>query len=210
LSALPRGFDAGDYRDHTARQPQVEKGAKRVSGLTGGRALAIAFAMACAVGTTHIAGAEPPSFPDLSGYVQETVADYVIAVSGSGTAPAATVYFRAPDNPEHPEGQRDIACEFISGSARCSWHDFPANPSADTNTVHWIATDSGQTMANVAIDTGLKVHGQSLKRLPPLHSLAFDGVICGVNEVRTIACKDPQGRGFTLTWHGVPNWLPHV
>lgn len=178
---------------------------------SGRRALVIASVMACLVGTTRVAHADTPPFSELGGYVAETVSDYVIAVSGTGTAPAATVYFRAPDNPsDHPEDQHDIACEFISRTARCSWHDFPANPAVDPNPVHWIATDSGQSMANVAIDTGLKVHGQLLKRLPPLHSLAFDGVICGVDGGRTIACKDPQGRGFTLTWHGVPDWLPQV
>ncbi|MBZ4620668.1 hypothetical protein GBO18_12020, partial [Mycobacterium avium subsp. hominissuis] len=36
-----------------------------------------------------------------------------------------------------------------------------------------------------------------------------DGVVCGVDDSGTTACKDPQGRGFVLSPHG-SGWLPHV
>ncbi|CAG6866798.1 hypothetical protein [Mycobacterium avium] len=42
-----------------------------------------------------------------------------------------------------------------------------------------------------------------------MHSITVDGVICGVDNSGTTACKDPQDRGFILSPHG-SKWLPHV
>ncbi|MDR3663178.1 MAG: hypothetical protein P4L86_22810 [Mycobacterium sp.] len=49
----------------------------------------------------------------------------------------------------------------------------------------------------------------NLKTLPPFHALTVNGVICGVEDARTTACKDAQCRGFVLSPKGAI-WLPHV
>jgi hypothetical protein len=176
------------------------------------QALVIASAMACFVPTNRTAHAEPPSFPDLSGFTPENVADYVIAAANTGRGePIPSVYFLGPVYPAPHNREHDIACDFISRAAQCSWHDFPPIPSsAGGNEVHWITTDSGRKEANSSIDGGHKINGHLIKYLPLRHSIALDGVICGVTDARITACKDSQGRGFTLTPDGHDDWLPHV
>jgi hypothetical protein len=51
--------------------------------------------------------------------------------------------------------------------------------------------------------------GPTFKTLPPMHSITVSGVICGVDDAGTTACKKAQARGFVLSPHG-SGWLPHV
>ncbi|MBS9535178.1 hypothetical protein KIH27_16445 [Mycobacterium sp. M1] len=60
-----------------------------------------------------------------------------------------------------------------------------------------------------SLGTSDTIHDQPIKTLPPFHSIALGGVICGVDDAGTTACKDPQGRGFVLSPKG-SGWLPHV
>jgi hypothetical protein len=139
-----------------------------------------------AIVTSCTAHADPPAFPDISGYTPVNVADYTIGLPNTGRAPLNTVYFLTPDG---------ITCDFFSGEAQCTGNNFPALPPA--------AAPSDPIAPNG------QVYGHSLNTLPPLHSIAVNGVVCGVDNTGTTACKDPQGRGFVLSPHG-SGWLPHA
>lgn len=161
------------------------------------------------VGATQLAPAEahaaPPQFPDLSSYAAEYAADYTIDVPNPGRPPLQTVYFLTPDG---------IICSFISDEALCRGNNLPAippataNPSASSSAVNWIGTTTGLKQTNEGEQSRVIV-GQPIKTLPPFHSLTVNGIICGVDNSGTTACKDPQGRGFVLSPHG-SRWLAHV
>ena len=70
-------------------------------------------------------------------------------------------------------------------------------------------TDDGLGTTNAIYSVNNTVQGHPIKTLPPLHSITVDGVICGVDDAGTTACKDPQGRAFVLSPHG-SGWLAHV
>lgn len=151
------------------------------------------------------AHANPVNFPDLSGYIPANVKDYEISVPNPGRSPDATVYFLTPDG---------IVCKFTLDQASCIGNNLPAippaasNPEAGMNGVNWIGTASGLNQTSGG-EPSRVINGQTIKTLPPSHSLTVNGFICGVDNSGTTACKDPQGRGFVLSPHG-SGWLPHV
>ncbi|ETB06149.1 hypothetical protein [Mycobacterium avium] len=151
------------------------------------------------------AHANPVNFPDLSGYTPANVKDYEISVPNPGRSPDATVYFLTPDG---------IVCKFTLDQASCIGNNLPeippaaSNPEAGMNGVNWIGTASGLNQTSGG-EPSRVINGQTIKTLPPSHSLTVNGFICGVDNSGTTACKDPQGRGFVLSPHG-SGWLPHV
>ena len=162
---------------------------------------AVAAGIVSAIVTSCTAHADPPAFPDISGYTPVNVADYTIGLPNTGRAPLDTVYFLTPDG---------ITCDFFSGEAQCTGNNFPALPPATAaSNVNAVGTTSGLGQTSDPIAANGQVYGHSLNTLPPLHSIAVNGVICGVDNGGTTACKDPQGRGFVLSPHG-SGWLPHV
>jgi hypothetical protein len=153
------------------------------------------------------ASAEPHNsrFPDLSGYTLANIADYRIDTTSPGM-PSSGTYFLTPDG---------ISCNFTSTQAQCTGNNFPAvppatsNPAAGINRVNWIGTETGLQHTNDPISSGNTALGQTIKTLPPFHSIEVTGIKCGVDDNRTTACQDPKGRGFILSpsWSG---WLQHV
>ncbi|GFG99132.1 hypothetical protein MTIM_50110 [Mycobacterium timonense] len=170
---------------------------KKLAGIT--TLAGAAISVAC---TAH---ADSPKFPDLSGYTPVNVKDYGISISNPGQPPDQTVYFLTPDG---------IICSFIANEALCRGNNLPAippapsNPAAGITGVNWIGTTSGLKQTNEGEQSKV-IGGQPIKTLPPGHSITVDGIICGVDNSGTTACKDPQGRGFVLSPHG-SGWLPHV
>ena len=174
------------------------------------RTLAIATAVVGAFMASYPARADTPNFPDLSGYTPVDVRDYTIAVPNLGREPLATVYFLAIaiTRDDHNNAIAIVmTCDFVSAAAQCT--GFPDNPPVGPNPVNWIATDTGPKRANGAIASGNKLHGHSIKTLPALHSIAVDGVICGVDNDGITACKDSQARGFVLSKNGW-TWPAHL
>jgi hypothetical protein len=150
--------------------------------------------------------AQTPRFPDLSGYTPVNVANYEVDTTTPGI-PSQAVFFLTPDG---------IICSIDPQGAGCTGNNFPAVPpvanSYDGRVVNSIGTDTGLNSTNAPIGTGGPhgtAHGNPVKTLPPFHSITLDGVVCGVDDVRTTACKDAQGRGFVLSPKG-SGWLPHV
>ena len=93
---------------------------------------------------------------------------------------------------------------------RLSRNNLPGIPAASPSTGHGglenvISTDAPLTQLAVSVPA----QGRPINELPPFHTITIDGVICGVDDKKTTACKDPQGRGFVLSpsWSG---WLPHI
>lgn len=166
--------------------------------------IAAAGAVLTAAITACTAHAEPSKFPDLSGYTPVNIADYRIDTTTPGH-PSSGTYFLTPDG---------ITCNFPIGAAQCSGNNLPgvppatSNPAAGINMVNWVGTDTGlkQTNEGPASDV---INGQQIKTLPPFHSITVSGVICGVDDKKMTACKDPQGRGFVLSpaWSG---WLGKI
>lgn len=152
------------------------------------------------------AHADAPSFPDISGYAPVTAPEYVIEIPNTGHPPIKQVYFLTPDG---------IACDFTAAQAQCTGNNFPAVAPAPSDAsrgitgANWIGTMTGLKQTNAQIADGITVQGRPIKSLPPFHSITVDGVICGVDDAGTTACKDPQGRGFVLSPNG-SGWLPHV
>lgn len=164
---------------------------------TAGGIVSLATVSAC---TAH---ADPPPFPDLSGYSPVDPAEYAVTYPNSGRpTPLEVMTFRTPDG---------IVCAFGNPpSAGCSGKNLPgiapASPSSSGSPrVNAISTVVGPHPTGDTSDT----EGHPVKTLPPNHSITVDGVICGVNGSGMTACKDSQGRGFILSpqWSG---WLPHV
>lgn len=162
-----------------------------------------AFAVAVAGLSACSAHADSPSFPDLSGYAPVNPADYAITYPNSGRpTPLQVIEFVTPDG---------VTCAFGNPpSAGCTGNNLPGIPPAASSSsgaprLTSISTGSGPRPTGSALDT----NGQPLKTLPPFHSITVDGVICGVDNAGTTACKDAQGRGFVLSPKG-SGWLPHV
>jgi hypothetical protein len=83
-----------------------------------------------------------------------------------------------------------------------------SNPNAGITGVNWIGTTTGLKQTNEG-EPSRVIDGHPVKTLPPGRSITVNGVICGVDNAGTTACKDPQGRGFVLSPRG-SGWLPHV
>jgi hypothetical protein len=157
--------------------------------------VAIALLSAC---TAH-AKPEPGKFPDISGYTPVNVDDYRIDTTSPGFS-SNQVVFLTPDG---------IPCTIASKGAGCTGDNLPGIQPADKNPYTYVDTASGieRTRSTPYVDNTLR--DQKIKTLAPFHSITVDGVTCGVDDEKTTACKDPQGRGFVLspTWSG---WLPKV
>lgn len=149
--------------------------------------------------------ADQPSFPDLSKYTPVNTADYTLDSSTPGI-PSNLVVFLTPDG---------IPCNFVVDQAQCTGNNFPSVPPVATdpakglNGANWIGTSTGLKKTGNPTITGNTYRGQQIKTLPPFHSIAFNGMVCGVDDARTTACKDGNGQGFILSpqWSG---WLPKV
>jgi hypothetical protein len=145
-------------------------------------------------------GAEPVRFPDIASYPPVDVHDYTIALPSPGRAPLDEVFFLTPDG---------IPCSFLSGTAGCKGDNLPGVQAKDKNPYTDIGTDSGiQPSTSTSYNNGM-IQGHKIKTLPAFHSITVDGVICGVDDAHTTACKDAQGRGFVMSPRG-SDWLPHV
>lgn len=120
--------------------------------------------------------------------------------------PSSEIYFATPDG---------VICNITAVQAQCSGNNLPAippavsDPSRNFNRVNWIGTASGLKQTNEgAVPNPL--NGQTIKTLPPLHSISAFGALCGVDDKGTTACKDSRGgRGFVLSPQG-SGWLPKV
>jgi hypothetical protein len=162
---------------------------------------------ACVIGATAIGAgtvhADTPTFPDISGYTPVNVHDYEIPFSTPGQAATPMVYFLTPDG---------ITCRFSRpAAAGCTGNNFPSVPPASPSSggaarVNSIATDAP---LQPTTDPIASATSPTFKTLPPFHSITVDGVICGVDDAGTTACKDPQGQAFVLSTHG-SGWLPHA
>lgn len=163
---------------------------------------ALAGATLLAPGSAH---AEPPKFPDLSTDSPVNVRDYTIDVPNPGRPPLPTVYFLTPDG---------VVCNYTPDQAQCTGNNLPAvppapsNPNAGITGVNWIGTTTGLKQTNEG-EPSRVIDGQPVKTLPAGHSITVNGIICGVDNAGTTACKDAQGRGFVLSPKG-SGWLPHV
>lgn len=138
--------------------------------------------------------ADATPFPDLDRYTPVAASDFEVDASSPGH-PARQVVFLTPDG---------ITCAFSTPpSAGCTGNNFPAVPAASRG-VNSVSTDAGLDTTNAPI-----AGAASVKTLPAFHSITVDGVVCGVDDARTTACKDARGRGFVLSPKG-SSWVPHV
>lgn len=166
------------------------------------RAMAIAVSMtsALAVLCACHANAEPPKFPDLNAYVAANVDEYVILLPNVGREANKRVYFVTPDG---------VRCNFLMDSAGCTGDNIPGISDKDKNPYTYVATGTGiRPTASTPFVDG-KIQGHELKVLPALHSITVNGVVCGVDDAGTTACKDTDGRGFVLSKRG-STWFPKV
>ncbi|MEN4479069.1 hypothetical protein [Mycolicibacterium cosmeticum] len=151
------------------------------------------------------ARADTPAFPDFTTFMPVNPTEYTIDTTTPGI-PSNMVVFSTPDG---------ISCNFVIEQAQCTGNNFPGVPPVATdpakglNGANWIGTLTRLKKTGNPISTNGTFRDQPIKTLPPFHSITFNGMICGVDDARTTACKDPQGRGFILspTWSG---WLPKV
>ncbi|KLO27509.1 hypothetical protein ABW16_16460 [Mycolicibacter heraklionensis] len=151
------------------------------------------------------ARADTPPFPDINSYAPVNPADYAITIDTPGISHSET-FFLTPDG---------VVCTVRPNSgAACAGNNLPAIPPATptaggTPRVNSIGTDGPVQASSGTLGTSDTVNGHSIKTLPPLHSISLGGVVCGVNDSGTTACKDPQDRGFVLSPNG-SGWLSHV
>jgi len=147
------------------------------------------LAVGCCHSESH---ADTPQFPDFSKYAAVDVAEYQVDASTPGH-PGSQVVFLTPDG---------ITCAFsLPSSAGCTGNNFPSVPPAKSG-VNSISTDSQLDTTNAPIAAA------AARVLPPLHTITVDGVVCGVDDARTTACRDARGRGFVLSPNG-SGWLAH-
>lgn len=163
----------------------------------------VASVVGMAVSGACAGHADPPTFPDLSGYAPVNPADYAVTYPNSGRpTPLDVITFATPDG---------VICAFGNPpSAGCTGNNLPGMPPASPSSsgyprVNAISTGAGPHPTSEGADT----EGHTVKTLAPFHSISVNGVICGVDDSGTTACKDPQGRGFVLSPHG-SRWLPQV
>ncbi|QNI08382.1 hypothetical protein GAN17_20570 [Mycobacterium kubicae] len=148
--------------------------------------------------------ANPIQFPDMSSYAAVNVEDYTIALPNPRREPLNEVFFLTPDG---------ITCKFSNPpAAGCTGNNFPgippapSDPAAGKPGANSIMTDGGLSTTNAIYAVDNTVQGHPIKTLPPFHSLTVSGVVCGVDDAGTTACKDPQGRAFVLSPKG-SGWL---
>jgi hypothetical protein len=154
-------------------------------------ALLVLLVAGCCRSESH---ADTPQFPDLSKYTPVDAADYRLDASTPGH-PGSQVVFLTPDG---------ITCAFSTpASAGCTGNNFPGVPPAAAG-VNSISTDSKLDTTNAPI-----ARTTTTKTLLPFHTITVDGVVCGVDDARTTACKDGHDRGFVLSANG-SGWLEHA
>jgi hypothetical protein len=167
--------------------------------------IATAGVLTAAVSNACNAHADPPPFPDISSYASVNASEYAVTVDTPGISHTET-FFLSPDG---------VVCTVRPGSgAACGGNNLPGIPpaaptSGGTPRVNLIGTDGPVKPSSGFLGTSDTVHGQHIKNLPSFHSITVGGVVCGVDDSGTTACKDSQGRGFVLSPHG-SGWLPHV
>lgn len=144
--------------------------------------------------------AEPPRFPDMSTYAQVDVDEYTILLPNVGREANKRVYFVTPDG---------VRCNFLMDSAGCTGDNIPGISDKDKNPYTYVATGTGIRPTASTPFVGGKIQGHELKVLPALHSITVNGVVCGVDDAGTTACKDTGGRGFVLSKRG-STWFPKV
>ncbi|AGM26619.1 Uncharacterised protein [Mycobacteroides abscessus subsp. massiliense] len=167
-------------------------------------AAAIAATIGVLVSCACNASADPLKFPDIASYTPVNIRDFEVPFVTPGRQPIAAYYFRTPDG---------IACRFFDPpSALCLGNNLPGVPPAPSdpakgiNGINSISTNSGLTQANEILSPESVSHYPTL---PAYHSITVNGVICGVDDKGTTACKDPQGRGFVLSKQG-SGWIPKI
>ena len=169
-----------------------------------GVAAAALIAAGATVSQAPDARADTPSFPDIDSYTPVNAQDYVIALPNPGRAPTNKVYFTTPDG---------VPCAFapasggVLGAVGCSSSQLPGVAPLGPYTS--ISTTNAPRATNSSPYVDGSIQGQKPASLPPFHSIALDGMICGVDDKGTTACKDAQGRGFVLSLQG-SGWLPKV
>ena len=137
----------------------------------------------------------------MSAYVPVNPDDYMWQTDNPGRITKVTTYgFSTPDG---------VRCTFYEQGAACAGNNLPSipplcEPPKRNYGASEISTDTG--IREVGLPCDNKSQG---KVLPPFHTLTVYGVTCGVDDKKTTACKDPQGRGFVLSQHG-SGWLPHI
>jgi hypothetical protein len=143
--------------------------------------------------------AEPAAFPDLGAYTPVNVSDYAVELPNPPHDPTNAVYFLTPDG---------IPCNFHTGSVGCTG-DIPGVQDKAKNPFTHVGTDSGIQATTSTLYGDATIQGHPISSLPPLHSIAAGGSICGADDAGTTACKDYQGRAFVISPQGT-SWLPHV
>lgn len=150
------------------------------------------------------ASAEPPRFPDMTGYATANPEEYKnVSVNPGRPTDSLTSYnFRTPEG---------IRCGYIEDTATCSGNNLPGVPSA-----HWDPSNGFYGVNVISTNSQLRQISDSTppdvvdsyKTLPPFHTLTVNGITCGVNDSGTTACKKPGGGAFMISKQGVA-WLPH-
>jgi hypothetical protein len=146
--------------------------------------------------------ADSPRFPDLGSYTPVNVGDYTVELPNPGRAPIEDVVFMTPGG---------VPCGFLpgaggtQGTVGCTSDRFPGVNTEGPYT--YIDTALGVQNAGSTPYSDGSIQDHKISVLPPFHSIAFAGMICGVDDKDTTACKDSQRRGFVLSpaWSG---WLP--
>lgn len=167
-------------------------------------AAAVLISGSVLAGQWQVAQADTPKFPALDGYTPVNQRDYTIALPNPGRAPTEKVFFATPDG---------LFCSFdpgddaIAGVAGCTGTKLPGTPALGPYTS--ISTINGPQADTSTPFVDGAIQGHKVAVLPPLHSIAVSGFVCGVDDKGTTACKDPQGRGFLISpsWTG---WIPKV
>jgi hypothetical protein len=147
----------------------------------------------------------------MSGYTPVNPDDYALhsATAGRPGAVMTNYLFITPDGIKYGFDQ--------PSAAACTGDNFPAvtplecNPANRRYQVNAISTQRNIWQTS----DGSCASAPDGKVLPPFHTLTVVGVICGVDDKKTTACKDPQGRGFVLSpsWSDISErlWIPlHV
>jgi len=178
---------------------------RRTTTLIAAMSLAAISAMTGCRTVTH---ADPPTFPNLTNYAPVSIGDYAIEIPNPGRGSSSEVFFLTPDG---------NACTLVNSGAECTGNNFPGIPAVPQDParglvgVNGIRTDIGLQPTNAPVAAADNtVMGHPIRPLPPLHSIAFNGAICGVDNAGTTACKDAQGRGFLISPQQGTVWLPHV
>ncbi|MEU9805978.1 hypothetical protein [Mycobacterium sp. NPDC050853] len=156
-----------------------------------------AVTVATAAALADVAQAEPPGFPDVSGFVSDSPADYPLPLSRSTDK---AVRFSTPFGHTCDMGQsRFIHCY---GKALPGYVDTEALQSKPCG--QQVVT--GGAPSSPAYFQPAEIHCRDAQEpvLPPGHKIEFNGELCAVGPDFT-ACRDssqPEPRGFVLRQDG--------